>query len=266
MCDQLGTLADVGRYETDKSKLYLQNYEKYFQHLQDKEIILLELGIHKGGSLLLWRDYFANATIVGLDNKPCQLVDPTGRINVYQGLQQDDALLDRIRHETAPDGFDIIIDDASHIGELTSISFWHLFENHLKEGGLYVIEDWRTGYWDAWPDGNQYKQSLNQRGLRKWFLDRVICRKKRSIWGRRLEKLLYRKQFRSHCYGMVGVIKKLVDELGIDAITNPTRNWLHPQRFPKFRKIEVTPGQVFIIKATKKDRELVAEQVKGSSY
>jgi hypothetical protein len=34
--------------------------------------------------------------------------------------------LDRIAGERAPDCFDIIIDDASHIAEFTKISFWHL--------------------------------------------------------------------------------------------------------------------------------------------
>jgi spermidine synthase len=52
-----------------------------------------------------------------------------------------------VARKTAPEGFDIIIDDASHFGDLTKIAFWHLFDNHLKPSGLYVIEDWGTGYW-----------------------------------------------------------------------------------------------------------------------
>jgi len=58
-----------------------------------------------------------------------------------------------VRSETAPEGFDIIIDDCSHIGEFTAVSFWHLFDRHLKPGGLYVIEDWGTGYMRGTPDG-----------------------------------------------------------------------------------------------------------------
>jgi hypothetical protein len=50
-----------------------------------------------------------------------------------------------IADNVAPEGFDIIIDDASHIGELTKTAFWHLFDNHLKPNGLYAIEDWGTG-------------------------------------------------------------------------------------------------------------------------
>ena len=50
-----------------------------------------------------------------------------------------------VARKTAPEGFDIIIDDASHFGDLTKIAFWHLLYNHLKPSGLYVIEDWGTG-------------------------------------------------------------------------------------------------------------------------
>ena len=47
----------------------------------------------------------------------------------------------------------MIINDASHIGQLTRTAFWHLFDNHLKGGGLYTIEDWGIGYLDDFADG-----------------------------------------------------------------------------------------------------------------
>ena len=60
----------------------------------------------------------------------------------------------------APGGFDIIIDDASHIGELTKTTFWHLFDHHLKPGGLYAIEDWGTGYLDDFSDGKKIQSEV----------------------------------------------------------------------------------------------------------
>lgn len=44
----------------------------------------------------------------------------------------------------------------TEIGVLARASFWHLFDNQLKSGGMYVIEDWGTGYWDKWLDGVSY--------------------------------------------------------------------------------------------------------------
>ncbi len=89
-------------------------------------------------------------------------------------------------------------------------------------------------------------------------------RKYRGIQGKLFKRLVSCKRFPSHCFGMVGVIKELVDELGMDMITNPARNGLSPQRYPKFRKMQVSPGQVFVVKATERDHELIAEQFKGS--
>jgi hypothetical protein len=105
----------------------------------------------------VWRDYFRNGHIIGLDLERVDIDDQTSSIHTYQGDQRDLNLLDRIRAERAPEGFDVIIDDASHVAEYTKISFWHLFDNHLKSGGIYVIEDWRVGYWEAWPDGAKYE-------------------------------------------------------------------------------------------------------------
>ena len=84
-------LIDAGKYDTDKAEHphYLRAYEDYFRPLLDKEVRLLELGVYKGGSLLLWRDYFERGLIVGLDLQPIKLDDPTGRIRIYEGLQQN---------------------------------------------------------------------------------------------------------------------------------------------------------------------------------
>ncbi len=52
---------------TRKAPSYLQEYERILEGLRDKEARILELGVSSGASLLLWRDYLPNATIVGID-------------------------------------------------------------------------------------------------------------------------------------------------------------------------------------------------------
>jgi hypothetical protein len=275
------------QYGAEKHQLFLNHYERHFQHFAERQINLLELGIYRGGSLLQWRDFFRKGQIIGLDLDPVTIDDPTGRIITYQGDQTDLALLDRIASECAPNGFDIIIDDASHIAALTKISFWHLFDNHLKPGGYYVIEDWRVSYWEAWPDGAKYEwpnpipprspkfsQTMPLKSRLPNYSDRIVRQIKKLLDAVGTEVItsaagrLYRNQryksrrFPSHDYGMVGLVKQLIDELGMDAITNPQRNGPPPQRFPKFQRIEVCPGQVFIVKATDQDNELVAESLR----
>jgi len=243
-------------YDTDKTenKGYLQHYEEYFAPLYGRDIKLLELGIYHGGSLLLWRDVFEKGTIVGLDLNSVSIADPSNRIHIYQGEQQDTALLDRIARECAPGGFDVIIDDCSHIGELTRISFWHLFDNHLKPGGLYVIEDWSASYWDSWFDGVRFKPRTNTSFSPTLFRFRsLIAHARRKMpalnpLSRLAKRVLNRRQFHSHNYGMVGFVKELVDEAGMGDITREDFG-VPPYRPSKFKEMRIFPGQVFIVKA-----------------
>jgi hypothetical protein len=251
---------DARAYDTDKAEHahYLRNYEEYFRPLLDRDVKLLELGIYRGGSLLLWRDYFQKGLIVGLDLQASEISDESGRIRTYQGEQQDTQLLDLIGDENAPEGFDVIIDDCSHIGELTRISFWHLFDNHLKPGGLYVIEDWSTGYWRQWFDGVSYDYHPNLNFRRTSFkLRSAISRLQKNkiterlpLVGQMLElakRAFNRRQFHSHDYGLVGFIKELVDECGMADITRADRG-TPPYRPSKFKEMKIVPGQVFIVK------------------
>jgi SAM-dependent methyltransferase len=178
---------DLGRYDTDKiPNGYLRVYDRIFEPLIDRPVRLLELGVRSGGSLRLWRDYFPRGTVVGLDVEPPPGAQDDERLRIYRGRQEDTALLSRIAAETAPDGFDIVIDDASHVAAPTRTCFWHLFDHHLKPGGLFAIEDWGTGYWDRWPDGSAWRAG------------------------------------EPHHAGMVGFIKELVDE---QAAHDVTRGW-----------------------------------------
>jgi hypothetical protein len=207
------TLVDLvatGRYDTDKGSDYLIRYEELLAPLREQSVKILELGVLRGGSLLLWRDYFPRALVAGLDAEPVTLRDETDRIRLYQGRQEDTLLLDRIGREVAPEGFDLIVDDASHVAALARASFWHLFVHHLRSGGLYAIEDWGTGYWESWEDGHCYASG--------------------------------------HHHGMVGFVKELVDECGMADITHPERG-LPPARASRFQKVQVSGGLVLVVKS-----------------
>jgi hypothetical protein len=153
MPDTLGEIFKrTGAFKPD---YYVPVYERLFEPMRYMQLSLLELGVLNGSSLAAWAAYFPYARIAGVDlNVPAIALDE--RIRMYAGSQADTGLLSRAAGEIAPDGFDIVIDDCSHIGSLAKTSFWHLFINHMKPQGLYVIEDWRTGYIPTWPDGLAY--------------------------------------------------------------------------------------------------------------
>ncbi len=223
------TLSDIrreNRYDTDKSDEFLRNYERAFAPFRDMPIDLLELGVLKGGSLLLWRDYFTRGRIFGIDlHPPEDLSDPSGRIRVFQGDQGDAAQLESIACAASPSGFHIIIDDASHIASLTAAAFQALFYRRLRPGGFYAIEDWGTGYWESWPDGLKPEYhpvpQFNSDGNR----------------------------FPSHQAGMVGFIKQLVDECALADILHP-RFGVPGSRRACIRTIHLSLGLAIIEKTS----------------
>lgn len=208
---------DLSAYDTDKiNHHYLELYDPILSPWIDRELKLLEIGIHRGGSLKLWRDYFPHGRIVGIDLKLPKNFVPGDRVQVFEGSQADTGFLSEVAMKTAPECFDVIIDDASHIGELTKTTFWHLFDHHLKPGGLYAIEDWGTGYLDDFPDGKK------------------LDPKPSTV-----------NPFPCHSHGMVGFVKELVDEQGAGSIT-VGRN--EEFRLSKFESLLVTSGVIFVTK------------------
>jgi hypothetical protein len=246
---------DAGRWRAFKSDHLLRAYERIFADVADRPgVALLELGVYKGGSLAMWHDYFEHATIVGLDTREPQIVPLPDGVRFYRGSQSDTQLLTRLALENAPDGFDIVIDDCSHIGEWTRASFWHLFEHHLKPGGIYVIEDWGTGFMRNWPDGRALPSNFRRRrSIRSGAgaaLDRLTAAEaaRRYLdthpgWTRLARKLFTGQRFRSHSYGMVGFVKQLLDEFGAMRTRPGDGTWIE--------RLEVLPSQVFVFKNTR---------------
>lgn len=122
-------------------KGYAQHYEEVFRYIRDEPITLLEIGVARGASLRMWREYFPHGNIVGIDKRPLCKRKERDRIQVFIGDQKDKLFLkDVIRKIGQPD---IIIDDGGHTTELHIASFSALFP-HLKPNGVYAIEDLRT--------------------------------------------------------------------------------------------------------------------------
>ena len=136
-----GLLDELGRkYGTDKSSAhhgYLDHYERYLGGWRERRLKLLEIGVHKGASLRMWREYFPRGFIVGLDIVPGCASEAGDRIAIVIGNQLDTAALDRAL-EYGP--FDVIVDDGGHYVDEQLFSFGYLFP-HLQPGGLYLLED-----------------------------------------------------------------------------------------------------------------------------
>ena len=106
----------------------------------------------------------------------------------------------------------------------------------LKPGGIYVIEDWGTGYWEDWPDGEEFRPSakhLIYRLRRQYIQDKEYENPKRI-------------NYESHGVGMVGFVKQLVDEVSIEDIKHSNRDL--KDFYTDILGVFYSMGQVFIFK------------------
>ncbi|HEX5398090.1 MAG TPA: class I SAM-dependent methyltransferase [Verrucomicrobiae bacterium] len=162
---------------TDKwgAHWYAEHYARHFQHLRRERITLLEIGIggyeiprDGGGSLRMWRRYFPNGQIVGLDYFD-KSPHAEKRIRIYRGDQSDEKLLRQIVAEVGPP--DIVIDDGSHLNRHVIKSFEVLFPL-MAENGIYVVEDTQTAYWpDAGGNSDNLLTASTSMGLFKSLVD-----------------------------------------------------------------------------------------------
>lgn len=136
---------------------FLDVYDSYFKGIRGNVTEVLEIGVHRGQSLRMWRDYFPKAEVWGIDIDPSSSADNGERTHFVLGSQTDWTLMAKV----LPEFFDLIIDDGSHVLDHILTSLRLLWER-VKPGGFYCIEDLCFSYTDIrstvgeWPG-----QSLN---------------------------------------------------------------------------------------------------------
>lgn len=140
----------AGKYGTDKLGFYTPIYDLLLSGRRDRVFRVLEVGIgtpeamkhvpgyRPGASLRMWRDYFPNATIYGVDisHDACAAADGERITNWCADSRE----LDSTAIACAVGRFDLIVDDGSHEPEDQQKTFENL-SPLLVPGGLYIIED-----------------------------------------------------------------------------------------------------------------------------
>ena len=133
---------------------YTATYDRHLSPHRGSFKTVLEIGVHAGSSLLMWKDYFSNATIYGMDIKPNINTKrlSVGGVHVFQGDQNEVGQLEDVMR-CIREPLDLVIDDGSHENESQLISFETLWP-HVRPGGFYIIEDVCCSYWPQF--GNKY--------------------------------------------------------------------------------------------------------------
>ncbi len=132
---------------------YFDVYYMYFNCIKNHIKNVIEIGVQTGASVCMWKDFFNNATIHGIDIDDRCLQFEEDRIKINIGSQHDVEFLNQVAGDIGE--IDIIIDDGSHHEDHQRISFETLFP-YLKPKGYYIIEDLHFAYHNGSLQESQY--------------------------------------------------------------------------------------------------------------
>jgi cephalosporin hydroxylase len=137
----------------------LETYNRLFNEILPLFVPnrIMEIGVNRGGSLAMWRHRF-HCEVLGVDTVDNVSPAMKAHLNHTDGisLNKADATNTEFMHQL----FDLIIDDGSHRFSDILAAFKILW-CHVRTGGLYVIEDWRS-------DEGNYPE------LSRWLLGQLV--------------------------------------------------------------------------------------------
>lgn len=154
---------------TDKATLH--NYGPTYDVLMkpyhndaaaSKPVRILEVGVKKGGSLKLWREYFPpSASVFGIDVDPTITSFPRD-IGIKTAIADstDSAEMESV---LAVQTFDIIVDDGCHRLRCIKATFQNLWPR-LRSEGIYIVEDFPKYYKrkaKKWHPENIFRDAAN---------------------------------------------------------------------------------------------------------
>lgn len=184
--------------DAHKKDEFLDIYDLHFQEWKYRSPRFLEIGVQFGGSLKIWKEYFRTKfELVGVDILPeCKQYEDENT-KIYIGDQADKKFLESLG------SFDIIVDDGGHTMKQQRTSFEVLFPK-LSSGGIYVIEDLHTSYWQQFQDDKPTTEMLKE------FIDDINAEATKS--SRIIENLPLRENKYNiasiHIYESVVIIRK----------------------------------------------------------
>ena len=172
--NNLTELAKIYRADKWGRHFYTIHYGSHFRKFRYKKIKLLEIGVGgdenpKGGgsSLRMWKKFFPFGKIFSLDIYDKSYHEER-RIKIFMGSQADKPFLEKVMSEIGNP--DLIIDDGSHVNGHVIETFKLLFP-YLKEGGIYVVEDMLTSYYEHF--GGDSKDLNNPVTMMNFFKKQV---------------------------------------------------------------------------------------------
>lgn len=130
---------------SDKGTIHQYIYSFYsdeFTPKRNDNLIIVEIGINKGHSMILFRDWFINSKIFGIDNKNEMTPENEEVVNSIQGIEviYKDAYDNETCNLFEDESIDYLIDDGPHTleSQIKCVQQWF---SKIKKGGKLIIED-----------------------------------------------------------------------------------------------------------------------------
>lgn len=185
----------VHKYPNDKSidfhgHDYIPGYTELFEPHRSQIKTVLEIGIgskahenhyrrivpnyNSGNSLRMWRDYFVNATIYGIDIVPDALFSED-RIVTMLADQFSNIHMTNLGKKIGK--LDVVIDDGSHQASHQVASFIYL-SPYLVKGSIYVIEDVQPDYIESFKNLSVFPTAFKQELINNYEISWIDTRAK----------------------------------------------------------------------------------------
>lgn len=133
-------------FKSDKGTIhsYLEVYEEILAPYLETAKNILEIGIFKGDSLRMWKQYFFG-DVYGVD---CDIMPHGGMADLTEMVKSGEfniKLFDATNENAVKDNFegimfDVIVEDAGHAVE-QQVELYNIWKNYLTPNGIYIIED-----------------------------------------------------------------------------------------------------------------------------
>ena len=202
----------------------------------NKPVRILEIGVAGGSSLSLWQRLFPfHEMIVGI-GYDVNLNSDLGfkrviseKLMIYSGSQVDMSFLEKFKADFSDKKFDVIVDDGSHVPWHQIFTLEYMFDTLLMDGGLYIIEDIETSYWDK-PGAEIYGYEIRDAGLGRR--------------GNAVEKM-----------------KNIIDVMNREFLADPSFSVLHNNVDHQMSHITFSSGCVVITKKVKNAWEAIEKNM-----
>lgn len=145
---------------------YTEIYGDLLRYYKNRKNKILEIGIRQGGSLKMWKEYFKESDIYGVDINLNWIETDLNDCNVLKGDAYNINTINKLFKNIK---FDVILDDGSHRLE-DQIKCLNMYSELLTDDGILIIEDIHS-----YENAKEIISNFNGRRNKCSIIDRRHC-------------------------------------------------------------------------------------------